>query len=89
MQQRPGALTKDDPFAMPYVITIEVFKKAGPILHSGLMFNPESAREKKGNGLSQRHRFPEQAPADELGMFAQEFCTANGIALPLPPRRHF
>ena len=55
-------------------ITIEVYRKAGPISESGVVINEANKRAKKKMGLPERHAICKPAPSDELGEWAQEFC---------------
>ena len=72
---------KDDPRVCPYGVTIEVYRKAGPITESGVEFNEDNKMAQRNMGLSERHAICKQAPSDELGEWAQEFCRQTKLQI--------
>ena len=81
LSQLPDAKGPVNPRVMPHGVTIEVYKTAGHIHNSGLAFNRNNLKEKKGSGLSSRHAASDKAPNDELGRFAQDFCHKHSIKI--------
>ena len=79
MSRHPNSSGPDDPRVCLSGVTIEVYRKPGPISESGVVLNSDNKRASKGKGLSERHDICKHAPTDELGKWAQDFCEKNRL----------